>query len=144
MQLSGENSRPEYNIIIHKKDDVYFQIECERSIAKELNEYFSYDVPDAKFMPSFRNRLWDGKIRLFDIRNNQIYVGLSDYIHKFATSKKYTVSGGNKIQLEIDTETVESFISGLKSSVKIRDYQLDAVQHSIRNSRCILVSPTAS
>ena len=144
MQLSGENSRPEYNIIIHKKDDVYFQIECERSIAKELNEHFSFDVPDAKFMPSFKNRMWDGKIRLFDIRNNQIYVGLSDYIHKFATSKKYTVSGGNKIQLEIDTETVESFISGLKSSVKIRDYQLDAVQHSIRNSRCILVSPTAS
>ena len=144
MQLSGENSRLEFDIIIHKKDDVYSQIECERSITKELNEYFSFDVPGAKFMPSFKNRLWDGKIRLFDIRNNQIYVGLSDYIYKFASAKKYTVSGGNKIQLEIDTETVESFINSLKSSVKIRDYQLDAVQHSIRNSRCILVSPTAS
>ena len=28
--------------------------------------------------------------------------------------------------------------------MKIRDYQLDAVQHSIRHGRCILVSPTAS
>ena len=51
MRLSGENSRLEFDIIIHKKDDVYFQIECERSIAKELNEYFSFDVPGAKFMP---------------------------------------------------------------------------------------------
>ena len=53
MQLSGENSRLEFDIIIHKKDDVYSQIECERSITKELNEYFSFDVPEAKFMPSF-------------------------------------------------------------------------------------------
>ncbi len=144
MRLSGENSRLEYNIIIHKKDDVYFQIDCERSIAKELNEYFSFDVPGAKFMPSFKNRLWDGKIRLFDTRNNQIYVGLSDYIYKFATAKKYTISGGIKTQLEIDVDSVDSFVKGLKSTVKIRDYQLDAVQHSIRHGRCILVSPTAS
>ena len=144
MQLSGENSRLEYDIIIHKKDDVYSQIECERSITKELNEYFSFDVPGAKFMPSFKNRLWDGKIRLFDIRNNQIYVGLSEYIYKFATAKKYTISGGVRTPLEIDNNTVISFIDGLKSTVKIRDYQLVAVQHSIRNGRCILVSPTAS
>jgi len=144
MQLSGENSRLEYDIIIHKKDDVYSQIECERSITRELNEYFSFDVPEAKFMPSFKNRLWDGKIRLFDIRNNQIYVGLSEYIYKFATAKKYTISGGVRTPLEIDNADVISFIEGIKSGVKIRDYQLDAVQHSIRNGRCILVSPTAS
>ena len=54
MRLSGENSRLEFDIIIHKKDDVYFQIECERSIAKELNEYFSFDVPGAKDMPQYQ------------------------------------------------------------------------------------------
>jgi superfamily II DNA or RNA helicase len=144
MRLSGENSRLEFDIIIHKKDDVYLQIECERSITKELNEYFSFDVPGAKFMPSFKNRLWDGKIRLFDIRNNQIYVGLSEYIYKFATAKKYTISGGVRTPLEIDKADVISFIEGIKCGVKIRDYQLNAVQHSIRNGRCILVSPTAS
>ena len=144
MLLSGENSRLEYDIIIHKKNEVYSQIECERSITKELNEYFSFDVPGAKFMPSFKNRLWDGKIRLFDIRNNQIYVGLSEYIYKFATAKKYTISGGVRTPLEIDKADVISFIEGIKCGVKIRDYQLNAVQHSIRNGRCILVSPTAS
>ena len=132
------------DISIYKKDDVYLQVECERSIIKELNEYFSFDVPGAKFMPSFKNRLWDGKIRLFDIRNNQIYVGLSEYIYKFATAKKYTISGGVRTPLEIDKADVISFIEGIKCGVKIRDYQLNAVQHSIRNGRCILVSPTAS
>ena len=129
MLLNGENSKPDYNIIIHKKDDVYLQIECERSTAKELNEYFAFDVPDAKFMPSYKNRLWDGKIRLFDIRNNQIYVGLSSYIYKFANAKRYTITGG---------------ITNLKSTVTARDYQIDAIKFAIKTGRCILVSPTAS
>ena len=63
MLLNGENSKLEYDIIIHKKDDVYFQIECERSIAKELNEYFSFEVPGAKFMPSFKNIVMDNFLK---------------------------------------------------------------------------------
>ena len=55
------------DIILHKKNEVYFQVECERSIARELNDFFSYDVPEAKFMPAYKNRVWDGKIRLFNI-----------------------------------------------------------------------------
>ena len=60
------------DIILHKKNEVYLQVECERSIARELNEFFSFEVPEAKFMPSYKNRMWDGKIRLFDSRTNQI------------------------------------------------------------------------
>ena len=77
---------------------------------------------------------------LLNFQNTPIY----DYIYKFATAKKYTISGGVKTQLDIDVDSVDSFVKGLKSTVKIRDYQLDAVQHSIRHGRCILVSPTAS
>ena len=76
MQLSGESLKLESDIILHKKDDVFFQVECERSIARELNDFFSFDVPEAKFMPAYKNRVWDVKIRLFDTRNNQIYGGL--------------------------------------------------------------------
>ena len=76
--------KPECDITIHRKNEVYLQVECERSIARELNEFFSFEVPEAKFMPSYKNRVWDGKIRLFDSRNNQIYVGLAHYIRDFA------------------------------------------------------------
>ena len=68
--------RPEFDIILHKKNEVYLQVECERGIARELNEFFSFEVPEAKFMPSYKNRVWDGKIRLFDSRTNQIYLSL--------------------------------------------------------------------
>jgi hypothetical protein len=40
-------------------------IDCDLGTAQELNEFFSFFVPGYKFMPAFRNRLWDGRIRLF-------------------------------------------------------------------------------
>ena len=144
MQLSGENLRPECDITIHKKNEVYLQIECERNIAKELNDFFSFDVPDAKYMPAFRNKFWDGKIRLFDTRTNQIYVGLAHLIREFGTSRSYSVEGGAGSTLSTYKENVKSFISRLEIPIEPRDYQVDAVHHSIRAGRCVLVSPTAS
>ena len=132
------------DIIIHKKNDVYLQVECERSIARELNEFFSFEVPEAKFMPSYKNRVWDGKIRLFDSRTNQIYVGLSHYIRDFAGNRNYSVEGGNWTSLSTYKKNVQSFIKRLGLPHETRDYQVDAVHHSIRTGRCLLVSPTAS
>ena len=87
--------RLESDITLHKKNEVYLQVECERSIARELNEFFSFDIPEAKFMPAYKNRFWDGKIRLFDTRTNQIYSGLYNYIREFADKRSYSLTGGN-------------------------------------------------
>ena len=144
MQLNGENLRQECDITLHKKNEVYLQVECERSIARELNEFFSYDVPSAKYMPAYKNRFWDGKIRLFDSRTNQIYLGLTNYIRDFATKRDYSVEGGEWSSLSTHRENVESFIKTLRLPVVPRDYQVDAVHHAIRSGRSVLVSPTAS
>ena len=132
------------DITVHKKNDVFLQVECERSIARELNDFFSYWVPEAKYMPAYKNRMWDGKIRLFDSRVNQIYVGLLDYLRDFAKKRNYSIQGGEWSTLATHKEDVESFISNLKIPLQPRDYQIDAVHHAIRNGRSILVSPTAS
>ena len=136
--------RLESDITLHKKNEVYLQVECERSIARELNEFFSFDIPEAKFMPAYKNRFWDGKIRLFDTRTNQIYSGLYNYIREFADKRSYSLTGGNWSPLSIHKENVESFISRLGIPYEARDYQVDAVHHSIRTGRSLLVSPTAS
>ena len=144
MQLSGENSKPECDIIIHKKNDVFLQVECDRSIARELNDFFSFWVPEAKYMPAYKSRMWDGKIRLFDSRVNQIYVGLSDYLREFADKRNYSIEGGDWSTIATHREDVESFVSSLQIPIQPRDYQIDAVHHAIRNGRSVLVSPTAS
>ena len=52
-------------LIVEKKDDVYLTVDCDPGIQRELSAFFSFYVPGYKFFPQFRNRIWDGKIRLF-------------------------------------------------------------------------------
>ena len=60
---------------VAKVNSVYLQIEAEADIRRELSEYFSFEVPGYKFTPQFRNRVWDGKIRLYSYATGQLYVG---------------------------------------------------------------------
>ena len=63
-------------IIIEKKDEVYLTIDAESDIRRELSEFFTFEVAGYKFMPQYRNRYWDGKIRLFKYAKGEIYYGL--------------------------------------------------------------------
>ena len=58
-------------INIEKVDEVYIKVRCEPHVAAELSEFFTFEVPGAKFSPAFRNRVWDGKIRLYDKRRSE-------------------------------------------------------------------------
>ena len=42
---------------------------------ERLSEFFTFYVPGYKFMPAFRNRMWDGKIRMFSQKTKEIYFG---------------------------------------------------------------------
>ena len=54
------------DIVVSLKDYSMLQVNCERGVAAELSDYFSFFVPGYKFMPAYKNRAWDGKIRLFN------------------------------------------------------------------------------
>ena len=71
-------------IEISKKDEVYLKIACEASIAQEICDYFTFTVPGYTFMPAYRMKIWDGKIRLFNVHNRYLYSGLLEYVFIFA------------------------------------------------------------
>ena len=71
------------HLIIKKKNEVFVTIESEQYVHHELSDHFTFEVPGAKFMPQYRNKYWDGKIRLFNIQKQEIYVGLLDKIIQF-------------------------------------------------------------
>jgi len=133
-------------IIIDKKDEVYLKIEADADIRRELSEFFTFEVPGFKFMPQFRNRVWDGKIRLFSYANGQIYAGLYPYILDWCNKNNVQVVDGTKIKdLKINDEELSKFLKALKiPKIEIRDYQIEAFKHSIKKHRCLLLSPTAS
>ena len=54
------------HLIIKKKNEVFVTIDSEQYVYHELSDHFTFEVPGAKFMPQYRNKYWDGKIRLYD------------------------------------------------------------------------------
>ena len=73
-----------YKMRISKKNEVYLILDdMSESTRRELTEFFTFEVPGARFMPMYRKRIWDGKIRLFSPANGEIYVGLLDYVTKY-------------------------------------------------------------
>jgi len=137
---------------ISKKNEVYLVLDdMTDSTRQELTEFFTFEVPGFKFMPMYRSRMWDGKIRLFSPATGEIYVGLLEYIKGFCQKNKidYILEEGVENERDIVRQVVRDFIRSLKpksrgKSLKVRDYQIDAVHHGIARNRALLVSPTAS
>jgi len=78
-------------ITINELDSVNIKIDCDRSVAKEISSFFTFTVPNFKFTPAYRNKVWDGKIRLFNSLSHTLYAGLLDYVFKFAEERNYKV-----------------------------------------------------
>jgi superfamily II DNA or RNA helicase len=126
-------------------DEVYVKIICDEGVSYELREHFTFSVPGYQFTPQYRAKLWDGKIRLFNIQNRQIYRGLVPYIVKFCENRDYECQYDNEIyDKEFSIKEAEEFIDTLNLPIKTRDYQLEAFVHAIRSRRALLLSPTAS
>ena len=134
------------DVILHKLNEAYIKVECEKSISQELSSYFSFRVPGYQFVPAYKNKLWDGFIRLYDLRTNQIYHGLVPYIEKFCAERNYTSEINSEISITESFSLVEAvdFVRTLNLPHEIRDYQLNAFVQAVRNRRILLLSPTAS
>lgn len=134
-------------ILIKKQNEVLLKVLCEPSVAQELSDYFTFIVPNAKHSPAFKNRLWDGKIRLFNLRTRTLYVGLLDSLKKFAETNNYNINFDNEADFEeinvLPNETVK-FVESLNLSLSPREYQLDSFIHAVTKQRALLVSPTGS
>ena len=139
-------------MLISKKNEVFLVItDLDPSTNQELSEFFTFEVPGFKFMPMYRNKMWDGKIRLFSPATGEIYVGLLPYVQKFCDSNaiSYILEEGVEDGRDINNKDARNFIKSLKpksqgKSLKIRDYEVEAFQLAISRNRSLLVSPTAS
>jgi len=138
-------------IVVGKSNETFMEISCERHIAYELNEYFSFKVPNAQFHPKFKAKMWDGKIRLFNINTGKMYLGLYPYLKEWAQKHSYKfetdiveATGNN-----VDYDSCYDYMNNLNTIVKgekiiPRTYQIESFYHCIKNERALLLSPTSS
>ena len=134
-------------IRVTKFNEVHIKLHCESSIAYELNEYFTFTVPGARFSPAYKNKMWDGKIRLFHLMRQTLYIGLLEKVRQFAQERGYEVVLDNVNHFSEEVFSVveaNQHIKDIEVSLQPRDYQLDSFIHAVRKKRAVLVSPTAS
>ena len=139
------------DVVVQKLNEVHLTLKCEPHIDYELRDYFTFEVPNAKFMPQYRGRNWNGEIHLYDLRSKRLYVGLLDKLISFCERREYTYEFlDNKyygLPFEINEMISEEGLKDYYASItkfKPRDYQIRGVCDSLKHNRRLLISPTAS
>ena len=137
-------------ISVRKLDHSNLHVDCDYGIAAELKEFFSFYVPGYRFMPAFKRRVWDGKIRLYDVNSGELPGGLYPQLKVFAETRNYKLKEiRTKYGLATDINNVKPedifyFAKTLNLPFELRDYQFTGISHAIRQKRSILLSPTGS
>ena len=146
MQSSGINSQIQNidTLFISKINEAYIRVKSNPSVLQELADYFTFSVPGFQFMPAFRNKLWDGKIRLFSPYDQKLYYGLLPYVEQFSKKRNYPYVNQVNEFIKVTDEDLFDYVVSLNLPFDPHDYQFDAMRTGITFKRMLLVSPTAS
>lgn len=126
------------------------KVDTDFGVMQEIMEFFTFFVPGYKFMPAFRKKLWDGKIRLYNIQTKELNTGLFSKLQRFAQDRGY---GMELIETHYGVPNEKNILTPQQLAKQMmefsdkfvpREYQFDAVHHAIINKRCVLLSPTGS
>jgi len=139
-------------IKVEKLNEVYLRVMCDdHGIEQDISQFFTFEVPGARFTPAFKARIWDGRLRLFDMLRKTLYVGLLDYLIKFAERNDLEIEYKNEVvsKTKVTIEEIKSYVESLNlygkgNPIEVRDYQIEAIYQGIYNNRSILLSPTGS
>lgn len=138
-------------IKVKKKNEVYLKISADAGIMSEISDFFTFEVPGAKFTPLYRSRMWDGKIRLMNVMVGELYVGLLEHLRYFAKQNNYEIdlSEYPLPNYNYTVDVISQFCNKLNvasagNPISIREYQIDAVHKAISDDRRLLLSPTGS
>jgi superfamily II DNA or RNA helicase len=132
-------------IFIERINEAYIRVKCDPSISFELRDYFTFKVANHWHMPKFRNKKWDGKIKLFNSLTGAIYSGLLPRIEEFCRERKYDIEYVHDFaDEEFSTKEALDFIATLNLPHVPHEHQVNAFVHCVRKRRALMLSPTGS
>ena len=133
-------------IRVTKVDESFVRVDCSPAQRVELSEYFSFRVPGYQFIPAYRKKFWDGKIRLMNSQTGLLPIGLYGKLCSFSKSRHYMVQTENQIfeTHSVDHQHLVKMITSWNIPFELRDYQYDSLTKVLENPRRVLVSPTGS
>jgi len=136
-------------IIVQKQNEVYLKIFTEPAISEEIAEFFTFMSPNYNYSPLFKERKWDGKIRLYNRRSKTLCIGLSKHLEQFAKERNYTIEGLEYQSEPWSLKESNDFIATLNITahgkpIVPHEHQLNAITKALRYVRRVILSPTNS
>lgn len=134
------------SIKVLKYDSVFDAIETTPDIVEELNQYFTFTVPNHQYM---RKKRWDGKAYLFKKAGkklpHRLYCGLRRRLYDFAQERNIPIEFKfSTLSIPFSGADALAYTESLNLPVEVRDYQLYAFNKAIRNWRQLIICPTGS
>ena len=122
-------------VAVFSHDAVHIRVQASEAVAREISDYFSFEAPGARFMPSVRAHKWDGRVRLF--RRGLLYAGLLTRLREFCVEREYELVLGEGI--EPPTVSLQNCCTTtvLPQQFTPRVYQMRALDHGLKQRRAV-------
>ena len=131
---------------VEQMNAVYLKVTADPGVRQEIANYFSFKPSGYQFTPAYKNRVWDGVIRLYNPMRPLLYVGLFSRLKNFCESLGYIVEAPDHLMLgeNIPDDYGYQIAKDINCKFEPRDYQNQYIVDAIRDSRSLSLSPTSS
>lgn len=137
-------------IQIEKINELHLRIDGDRDELYNINQHFSFYKDGYKYSPQYKAGIWDGKIRLFDLKKKILPIGLLVQLLKYCKENKTKIDFTNKQELKpIDySDRLEEYLNKMGDYTNYTftgkyAFQYPTIKHAIEKQKAIIVSPTA-
>ena len=135
---------------VKKLNEVHAHVDASKSVCHELSDFFSFYVPGHQYMQKFKQKMWDGRIRLFSPQGT-LYNGLLPHLQHFCEQRDYELTIDPAFDLIVEEKDVlESYIKNLavynEEAKQITPYpeQIQAFVEALHKGKRTILSPTAT
>lgn len=138
------------DVRIVKLNNVFLKVFCDEGIQREIQSKYTFLVPNAKYHPLVKKKLWDGKKKLFNLKYGTLYMGLLFDLKKSLKDMGYSYSDETDQIEEINPEDIDNYCQSLQVTnekgepIRHRDYQVASTYIGLKFKRRVILSPTAS
>ena len=142
------------DIVITKINDTWMKVVC-KEVHQEMDiqDKFSFKVPNADHDPRVRKGVWDGIKKLYNRQTKRLYVGLLLDLIDLCGSKGWTYNVDKQLLPDFnesldddDIQGLVEFINPHSDGFKIEpyDYQLEALKYQLNMNRSVCLAATSA
>lgn len=134
------------DIRVQYVSQLHCKLICDNDIARQIWDELSFFVPGYKFMPQYKAGIWDGKIRLLNMRNGLVYKNLLPIVSRWAEGAGYEMELIDKPRFRPTVKWNPEWLDKWAEygSMEPMNHQRQYIEAAMMMNQALLLSPTSS